>query len=277
MSIERSPFRFYINVACFILILSTCLSCHVQDKMETRPLSGEGVLQAVPAYSYRVVNTFPHDTGAFTEGLVFDNGVLYEGTGLYGESSIRKVDLATGAVTQIYNLPIKYYGEGITIFKDKIIQLTLESNAGFVYNKDSFDLLREFSYPTQGWGITHDDKHLIMSDGTSTLYLLDPENYTTVGRIEVRDKGVPLEMINELEYVEGKIYANIWKTDNIAIIDPESGHVTGWINLSGLLSKGDYGPYTDVLNGIAYDANTGRLFVSGKLWPKLFEIKLVAH
>jgi glutamine cyclotransferase len=240
--------------------------------METRPLSAGSASQD---YSFKVVNTFPHDVRAFTEGLVFDKDVLYEGTGLYGESSIRRVDVATGKITQVYNLPIKHYGEGITIFKDRIVQLTLESNTGFVYDKNSFTLLREFSYPTQGWGITHDGSHLIMSDGTSTLYLLDAEDYRVTGKIAVRDDGVPLEMINELEYIGGKIYANIWKTDNIAIIDPESGRVTGWINLSGLLSKSDYGPYTDVLNGIAYDAGTGRLFVTGKLWPKMFEIKLV--
>jgi glutaminyl-peptide cyclotransferase len=256
----QSFFTLYGLAACFIVVSCISLSC---------------IVQSVPGYTYRVVNTYPHDPAAFTQGLVFEDGVLYEGIGLYGGSSLRKVDLATGKVMQVYNLPIKYYGEGITIFKDRIIQLTLESNTGFVYDKDSFKLLQEFSYPTQGWGITHDGGRLIMSDGTSTLYMLDPESYQITGRIEVSERGVPLDLINELEFFDGKIYANIWKTDKVAVIDPRSGQVTAWINLSGLLDKGDYRMDTDVLNGIAFDAGSGRLFVTGKLWPKLFEIKLV--
>jgi glutaminyl-peptide cyclotransferase len=255
-----SRFKSYARMAFIVLVLGIGLSCAAQP---------------VPTYAFKVVNTFPHDTGAFTQGLIYEGGILYEGTGLYGESSIREVDLATGKVTQVYNLPAQYYGEGITMFKDRIIQLTLESNKGFVYDKDSFRLLQEFSYPTQGWGITHDGSRLIMSDGTSTLYMVDPVSFQVAGRIEVSDRGVPVSLINELEYVDGKIYANIWRTDNIAVIDPQSGHVTAWIDLSGLLNKDDYGSHTDVLNGIAYDAGSGRLFVTGKLWPKLFEIKIV--
>lgn len=275
MSIRRPSLKFYSRVACLIVVLGISNACGVPDKMINRALSINNASQAVSAYSFRIVNTFPHDTGAFTQGLVLENGSLYEGTGLYGESSIRKVDLATGKVTQIFNLPAQYYGEGITIINNKIMQLTLESNKGFVYDKKSFNLLREFSYPNQGWGLTYDGNHLIMSDGTSTLYLLDPDNFKMTGQIEVRDQDVPLRMINELEYIEGKIYANIWKTDNVVIIDPASGRVTGRINLSGLLNKSDYGQFTDVLNGIAYDANSGHMFVTGKLWPKLFEIELV--
>jgi glutamine cyclotransferase len=269
--------RLYGKLLFFILVLSISCSWDIPPHIESKLVPPHTVLQMVPIYTYKIVNTFPHDPEAFTQGLVFENGILYEGTGLYGDSSIRKVDLETGKVFQIYSLPKQYYGEGITVYKSAIIQLTLESNKGFVYDKNNFDLLREFSYLTQGWGITHDSDHIIMSDGTSTLYLLNPETFNKIGQIEVRDNNVPLKMINELEYVNGKIYANIWKTDNIAIIDPQNGRVTGWINLSGLLGTREYGKPIDVLNGIAYDANTDRLFVTGKLWPLLFEIKLVAR
>jgi len=226
----------------------------------------------IPVYTCKVVNTFPHDRQAFTQGLAFENGILYEGTGGYGSSSIRKVDMESGRVLQEYKLPARYFGEGITLYKDTLIQLTWKSNAGFVYDKNSFKLLREFAYPTDGWGITHDGSRIIMSDGTSNLYFLDPESFKTIGYVEVHDKNGPVNMLNEMEYIDGKIYANVWATDNIAIIDPDDGSVTGWIDLSGLRGAGNNSNSTDVLNGIAYDAQTGRMFVTGKLWPQLFEI-----
>jgi glutamine cyclotransferase len=229
----------------------------------------------VTAYTYRVVNSYPHDPDAFTQGLVFEDSVLYEGTGLYGNSTLRKVDLKIGAILQVHELPARFFGEGITIYGDKIIQLTWLSNVGYVHNKESFELLREFNYPTEGWGITHDGTHLIMSDGTSTLHFLDPESYKEVHRVKVLDSGSPVTALNELEYVQGIIYANVWRTDRIAMIAPSTGEVAGWIDLTGLLSEEDRTQRVDVLNGIAYDAEDDRLFVTGKWWPKLFEIELI--
>jgi glutamine cyclotransferase len=263
--------------AIFLLTLVALYISSCRDiPVNTAPPSASMPFTPVAVYTYRVVNTFDHDRDAFTEGLAFENGILYEGTGLRGKSSLRKVDLETGKVLQIYNLPPQYFGEGITIYKDCIIQLTMDSNTGFVYQRDNFQLLRDFSYSTEGWGITHDGNRFIMSDGSSFLYFIDPATYKVTGRIEVRDNNIPVDMVNELEYVNGQIYANIWKTEKIAIINPVSGYVTGWIDLSGLLNRGDHGNTVDVLNGIAYDAKNDRLFVTGKLWPSLFEIKLVA-
>ena len=228
--------------------------------------------QPIPIYTYKIINTYPHDPEAFTQGLSFENGILYEGTGLRGESSIRKVDPKTGNILLAFKLPDKYYGEGITIYKDTIIQLTLDSEKGFIYNKNTLELLREFTYTGEGWGITHDESHIIMSDGSSTLRLLDPATLKETGHIEVQDNGTPLNMINELEYINGYIYANIWQTNRIAIIDTRTGKVSGWIDLTGLLDRQKYGNTPDVLNGIAYDEKTGHLLVTGKLWPVLFEI-----
>jgi len=243
------------------------------------------------AYTYKVVKTYRHDPNAFTQGLVFENGFLYEGTGLYGSSTLRKVQLETGKVLQMYNLPAEFFGEGITIYKDRIIQLTYRSNVGFVYNKDSFELLQSFNYPiirpgsepalnlskeqAEGWGITHDGKNLIMSDGSSTLYLWDPETLQQTGSIKVHDNDVPVSGLNELEYVKGQIFANVWPTERIAIIVPQTGQITDWIYMQGLLSQQELNKPVDVLNGIAYDAAGDRLFVTGKFWPKLFEIKIV--
>lgn len=230
---------------------------------------------AAYTFTYKIVNAYPHDRSAFTQGLVFENGALYEGTGLHGRSSLRRVELETGNVLQIQKLPGQLFGEGITIFGERIIQLTWQSGIGFVYDKNSFELLKEFHYSTEGWGITHDGKHLIMSDGTPTLRFLDPETLEEIGRIEVHDKDGPVTRLNELEYVRGEIYANVWQTDRIARIAPDTGEVIGWIELAGLLSPEDRSEPVDVLNGIAYDAENDRLFVTGKLWPRLFEIELI--
>ena len=227
--------------------------------------------EPVHTYTYDIVNTFPHDSYAFTQGLVFHDGSLYEGTGLRGRSSLRKVHLVSGSTLQSHILSGQYFGEGITIFDDKIIQLTWEAQKGFVYDLVTFRPLQEFTYPTEGWGITHDGTNLIMSDGTSTLHFLDPETFEEVDTIEVLDEGVPVRNLNELEYINGEIYANIWLDDFIARISPDTGKVAGWIDLTGILQN-DAG--ADVLNGIAYDAEGDRLFVTGKLWPKLFEITL---
>jgi len=230
---------------------------------------------AIPVYTYRVANTYPHDPNAFTQGLVYEDGLLYEGTGQYGESSVRRVDLETGDVLQLHELPADFFGEGITLYGDEIFQLTWQSNVSFVYDKSTFELLREFNYPTEGWGLTHNGRCLIMSDGTNVIYFRDPESFAEIGRLHVYDNNVPVTRLNELEYVEGEIYANVWQTDRIARISPDTGQVTGWIDLAGLLNTIPVTTTVDVLNGIAYDDQEDRLFVTGKWWPALFEIKLV--
>ncbi|MDY7018909.1 MAG: glutaminyl-peptide cyclotransferase [Chloroflexota bacterium] len=233
-------------------------------------------VDVIPVYTYKVINAYPHDRNAFTQGLVFENGFLYEGTGLHGRSTLRRVELETGDILQIRNLPARFFGEGVTTYGNKIVQLTWRSNVGFVYDKDSFELLREFNYQTEGWGITHDGKRLIMSDGTSTLHFLEPETFEEISQIEVYDNDGPVTRLNELEYIQGEIYANVWQTDNIAKIKPQTGQVIGWVELEGLLSLEDRSEPVGVLNGIAYDAKRDRLFVTGKLWPKLFEIELIS-
>lgn len=246
-------------------IFCCCLAC----ASNVNP--GSASTPTVPVYTYQVINTFPHDRKAYTQGLVFEDGILYEGTGGYGSSAITKVEMESGRLLKEYRLPARYFGEGITLLKDTLIQLTWRSNIGFVYDRDSFNLLRDFSYPTEGWGITHDQARIIMSDGTANLYFLNPENFETTGYLEVHDTSGPVNRINELEYINGKIFANVWGTDNIVIIDPGDGSVTGWIDMSGLLDQSYY-TSVDILNGIAYDAARARIIVTGKLWPLLFEI-----
>ena len=225
-----------------------------------------------PTYGYEIVNTYPHDTSAFTEGLVYTGSALYESTGLYGSSSLRQVDLRTGTVQRSVTLPSQYFGEGTTIFNGKIFQLTWQSQTAFVYDAATFATLRQFFYTGEGWGLTHDDRYLIMSDGTSQIRFLDPITFQTIKTITVRDQhGTALTNINELEYVNGEIYANVWLTDSVARIDATSGEITGWIDFSGLLPPGTT---ADVLNGIAYDNATGHLLVTGKLWPYLYEVRL---
>jgi glutamine cyclotransferase len=225
-------------------------------------------------YTYSIVNMYPHEKGAFTQGLVFENGSLYEGTGLYGESTLRRVELGTGKVLQIYALPNQFFGEGITIVDGKIVQLTWESQIGFVYNKNSFQVLQNFSYPTEGWGITYDGNRLIMSDGTANLYFLDPVTFERIGQVEVHDNGT-VTLLNELEYINGEVYANIWYEEKIVIINPQTGQVKAWIELRGIRSFLDNQNTANVLNGIAYDSISDRLFVTGKNWSHLFEIKLI--
>jgi glutaminyl-peptide cyclotransferase len=230
----------------------------------------------IPRYTYRVVKTYPHDPQAFTQGLIFKDGFLYEGTGLKGQSSIRKVELATGKVLMQTPLPGDVFGEGITIWGNHVIGLTWTEQVGFVLDLQSFQLWRRFSYPGEGWGLTHNERELIMSDGTAELRFLDPVSMRELRRLRVTANGQPLERLNELEWVNGQIFANVWQTDRIARIDPKTGQVVGWIDLTGLLPAADQtSGRVDVLNGIAYDAKGKRLFVTGKLWPKLFEIELV--
>jgi len=233
----------------------------------------------IPEYTYEVVHTYPHDRGAFTEGLFYDNGFLYEGTGMNGESSLRKVKLETGEVVQKHDISAAYFGEGIIRWRDRLIEMTYKTEVGFIYDFNTFVQKGEFHYPGEGWSLTTDGKRLIMDDGTPQLRFWDPETLKETGRLTVTDRGQPVQNLNELEWVKGEIFANIWETDRIARIDPASGNVIGWIDCTGLLTPADIiedGPQrTDVLNGIAYDAKGDRLFVTGKRWPKLFEIKLV--
>ena len=224
-------------------------------------------------YTYSIVNTFHHDTDAFTEGLVYDNGDLYESTGLFGASSLQRMDLSTGTLLQRVSLASNFFGEGITIFEGKIIQLTWESQKGFIYDKDTFEILSEFSYRGEGWGLTHDGNRLIMSNGSATITFIDSDTFQVTGTLWVHEGDLGVTNLNELEYVDGDVYANVWHQKRIAIINLQTGQVKGWIYLTGLYDEGNADP-ENVLNGIAYDSENARLFVTGKRWPRLFEIKL---
>lgn len=254
---------FYRAIACIAL---TCA------------VLAAGPAQAqIPVHGYTVVKRYPHDPGAFTQGLLYRDGMLYEGTGQNGESSLRKVDLATGKVLQKHDLSTMYFGEGIVDWKDSLIQLTWRNGTGFVYDLKTFAQRRTFRYAGEGWGLTRDSRRLYLSDGSSTLRTFDPDSLKQTGSIEVTADGRPLRNLNELEWVKGVIYANVWMTNRIAMIDPASGKVTGWLDLRGLLDTRRLAePANDVLNGIAYDARRDRLFVTGKRWPALFEIKVKA-
>ncbi len=252
-----------------VLIFSVALVLVAIYALQLKPTASSSTI-----YGYQIVNTYPHVTDAFTEGLVYSVGFIYEGTGLNGQSTLRRVNLETGAVLQSISLPDEYFGEGITIVSNRIYQLTWRNRIGFIYNRTSFALLGNFTYPTDGWGLTYDGSRLIMSDGSSTLYFLDPSTLDSVGQVRVTD-GSPVTNLNELEYIDGKIYANIFLTNKIAVIDPSTGRVDFWIDLTGLPGP-SHPDENSVLNGIAYDAMGGRLFVTGKNWPNLYEIKLIS-
>jgi glutamine cyclotransferase len=228
-----------------------------------------------PEYSFKIVHVFPHDPNAFTQGLTYRDGFLYEGTGLQGRSSLRKVRLETGEVLQRTDLPREFFGEGITILNNQIIQITWRSQAGFVYDLNDFHLLRRFSYTGEGWGLATNGREIFMSDGTAEIRVLDGRTLEEKRRLKVHDGATAVTRINELEVVEGEIFANVWETDRIARISPQSGRVVGWIDLTGLLSPVYRRGADAVLNGIAYDPAGKRLFVTGKLWPSIFEIRLV--
>jgi glutaminyl-peptide cyclotransferase len=241
------------------------------------PLASVQAQVSVPIYSYQVVHTYPHDTQAFTEGLFYLNGFLYESTGLERQSTIRKVRLETGEVVQKIDVPPQYFGEGIVNWNQHLVSLTWKSGVGFVYDLATLKVQRRFSYPGEGWALTQDGTRLIMSDGTPELRFLDPVTLKETGRVAVTYNGTAISSINELEWVKGRIYANVWHTNVLVIIDPKSGIVTGVVNLAGLLSPSEQPPGPDgVLNGIAYDAQHDRLFVTGKNWSKLFEIRVLA-
>jgi glutamine cyclotransferase len=225
-------------------------------------------------YTFAIVAAYPHDTAAFTQGLAYRDGFLYEGTGREGQSSLRKVHLETGEIVQQVNLAPDLFGEGITLLNDKVIQLTWKSGIGFVYDLNSFRLLRRFSYSGEGWGLATNGRELFLSDGTPEIRVLDGETLQEKRRLKVHDGMTPVDQLNELEFVQGQIFANIWHSNRVARISPQSGEVVGWIDLTGLLNPTYRLDPEAVLNGIAYDTVRKRLFVTGKLWPRVFEITL---
>lgn len=228
---------------------------------------------AMPMFGYTVVHTYPHDRDAFTQGLQVVDGVFYEGTGLNGRSSIRRVTIETGEVLQKRDVPATYFGEGITVRGSELFQLTWQTGVAFVYDRQTFSPKRQHKYTGEGWGLTQDKTSLIMSDGTEYLRFLEPATFAEKKRVRVMAAGQPLKNLNELEFVRGEVYANVWQTDYVARINPDSGLVTGYIDLRGLLTARER-QETDVLNGIAYDEATDRLFITGKLWPRVFEVRV---
>jgi glutamine cyclotransferase len=269
-----------------LTLLCVCLSCGTgtltqkssnasktpRDKTE-KPADGYPPVN-VPEYSFEIVNTLPHDVKAFTQGLVFYDNALFESTGQYGESSLRRIDLRTGRVLKKTDMPAQYFAEGIALLGGKVFQLTWTTHKGFIYDPKTFQKEGEFTYGGEGWGLTTDGESLIMSDGTNQIRFLNPSSYEVKRTIEIFDNNQPLRELNELEYVKGEIYANIWHSDRIARIDPQTGKVLAWIDLKGLLAPTERSDPEAVLNGIAYDEAGDRIFVTGKLWPKLFEIRL---
>jgi glutamine cyclotransferase len=256
------------------LLVAAATAASAQLSMQAQLPKVPPVGSKTPVSGYVVVQTHAHDPKAFTQGLEYRDGFLYEGTGLEGKSAIRKVELETGKVVQEEKINPGYFGEGITLTTGKLFELTWRTKTGLVYDAKTFKLIRTFGYFGEGWGLTHDEAGLVMSDGTSTLRFLELTRFTERRRLKVTDGVTPITGLNELEMVKGEIWANVWQTDYIARISPRDGRVVGWINLTGLLNGADAKGKVDVLNGIAYDSAKDRIFVTGKLWPRLFEIKL---
>lgn len=250
-------------------ILAGILSMAAGAAGDPAPASGD-----IPTASYTLVKAWPHDRAAFTEGLVFWKGMLIESTGLYGHSSLRKVDLDSGAVRQEVRLPGRYFGEGIAVIGSRIFQLTWQSHRGFIYNAETLKAEGEFTFAGEGWGLTSDGSLLIMSDGTNRIRFIDPSTFQVVRTIDVLAHGLPVKNLNELEYVKGELYANVWQTQFVLRIDPANGRIIEVVDFVGILPATDHAPDTDVMNGIAYDPQADRLFVTGKNWPKLFEVRV---
>jgi glutaminyl-peptide cyclotransferase len=255
--------------------IGIALLAWVGAPLQPAPARAPAAERAAPVYGYRVVHVYPHDPQAFTQGLIFRDGVLFESTGLNGQSSLRKVKLETGEVLQQRDVDRQYFAEGLTDWGDRLIQLTWQTGIGFLYERASFKPIGTFQYKGEGWGLTHDRSRLIMSDGSATLRFLDPATLRETGRLEVRDGDRPVTSLNELELVRDEVYANVWQTERIVRIAVATGRVTGWIDLAGLKATLPRTGPVDVMNGIAYDAVADRLFVTGKWWPRLFEIALV--
>ncbi len=268
--LSKNQTRFLFAIVLAVVVGTAAQVLKTTDAAPSPPAAQPA---AVPVYGFEVVNSYPHDPEAFTQGLVYLDGFLFESTGIKGQSSLRKVRLETGEVVQRYAVDRRYFAEGLASWGEQLLQLTWETNVGFVYDRSSFRLLKTFSYPGEGWGLTHDGRRLIMSDGTPRLRFLNPGTLEETGRVLVSDPSGSIEDLNELEVVKGEVYANVWLTDRIAMITPSTGRVNGWIDLTGLMRARSTASDA-VLNGIAYDAARDRLFVTGKLWPRLFEIRL---
>lgn len=269
--LKNLPGRLAAVLALALSLISFACQTGTVANLSNEKAAGQ---EPVPIYGYEVIHVWPHDPGAFTQGLVFQEGKLLESTGQVGRSSFRRVELETGKVLQKVDVPEPYFAEGITLLKGKIYQLTWQHQLGFIYDAWTFEKIGKFDYQGEGWGLTNDGQSLLLSDGTNRIRFLDPDNFQVRKTIAVLDGSMPIIEINELEYVQGEIYANIWHDDRIVRIDPQTGRVVGWIDLKGLLARGEVHDEEAVLNGIAYDDTNGRLFVTGKLWPKLFEIRV---
>lgn len=273
-NLKQSTFWFCLVLNCFFGVAP--VTGFTATAINGQHLSGDKIddSRSIKQYGYEVVNVYPHDPGAFTQGLVFKDGFLYESTGRYGRSSLRKVSLADGKVIKQLAITEKVFAEGLATDGRRLFQLSWKAGKGFIYNADDLRFEKTFDYDGEGWGLAYHNGQFIMSDGTSTLRFFDPKTTQETGRLQVTRSGQPLQNLNELEMIKGKIFANVWHSDTIVIINPESGVVEGQVNLHGLLRE--YAPEAraDVLNGIAYDASGDRLFVTGKLWPILFEIRL---
>ena len=262
-----------VGMGVFLLLIAL-LGCgndanKALPRVETAPANGP-----VPKYGYQIVNIYPHDSNAFTQGLILVDGKLLESTGQAGSSSLRSVELATGKILKKVDVPVPYFAEGITVLNGKVYQLTWQHNLGFIYDAQTLERAGQFEYAGEGWGLTTDGKSLIISDGTSRLKYLDPTNFQVTRTISVVDGKTPVNQLNELEFVQGEIYANVWHDDRIAVIDPQTGRVKAWIDLTGLMPEDELQDAEAVLNGVAYDQANGKLYVTGKLWPRLFEIKV---
>ncbi|MEW5909896.1 MAG: glutaminyl-peptide cyclotransferase [Thermodesulfobacteriota bacterium] len=271
MKRPKSEQGIYRKIFNLIFLEAVLLIIFLEEGISAGPLFPP--VDAV-VYGYRIIQTYPHDPKAFTQGLIYRDGFLFESTGINGKSTLRKVRLTTGEVVLQHHLPKKYFGEGLTEFEDRLIQLTWKSNLAFVYDRISFKLVKAFSFEGEGWGLTQDGNRLIMSDGSAELRILDPKTFKELHRISVLHGKTPISDLNELEFVKGEIFANRWQTDQILRIDSNSGKINGWIDLKGLLPKKGQDASAGVLNGIAYDEVSDRLFVTGKFWPKVFEISL---
>jgi len=271
---SRVNFKKRRPIFFIVLILFAC----IQSISSTEMHPDSSKFNSIPIFGYKIINIYPHDSSAFTQGLVYENGILYEGTGLYGRSTLRQVDPETGRISKKISLNNSLFGEGVAVWKNQLIQLTWQSGLGLVYDKDDLTKIGDFSYQTEGWGITSDGERLIMSDGTETLHFLDPGTFAEERKVKVAANGAPVQGLNELEYINGEIFANVWPTNWIVIISPATGEIKGCINLQGILQQVDGVNINgvDVLNGIAYDTKSDRIFVTGKFWPKLFEIELIA-
>jgi len=265
------------HAALFLMLIAFL----IQTPRQTRRVSAATpkraaaqTISAAPKLHYKVVNSYPHDPKAFLQGLVWHDGGFYESTGLPGQSTLRRVQFPSGQVTKSVSLSPELFGEGLAMVGDELIQLTWQTHRGFVYDRESFALMREFSYTNEGWGLTYDGTNLILSDGSDGLTYLDPRSFEPVRRLPVTWDGKPQFNLNELEFIEGEIWANVWHTDFILRIDPSTGHVNSFLDLKAILPAGVERGSEAVLNGIAYDSINKRVFVSGKNWPRLFEIRI---